>query len=495
MNVLFMSSEFFPFAKAGDLADVSEAIAVNLVKKGIKVSVCLPYYSHVQKQNLRIMGKIVRLEVETSPECIKMFSDEKDIAEKIKFFDILPYKYKGVNIYFVRNDYLFDRDFIYGYGDKDYNDNLLRFSLFCQAGLAFFNDNNIKFDIIHANDWQTSLIPIFSKFKFRLSSKVLLTIHNIAYQGIFSKEQFACVNVSNSILNFEGIEHCDNINLLKGGIEFSDTINTVSIKYSNEIQTEEFGFGLSDILKNKRNIHGILNGIDYDEWNPATDKYIHKNYNSENFIRGKKSCKRNLLNLFFGKEKTKLLLDKPLLGIASRFEEQKGLDIFIKIIGALIGQGCSVIVLGEGEKWLEDEFTKIAETYKDDVSVKIAYDNQTFHKVQAGSDFLVIPSKYGPCGQNQMYGMRYGAVPIVNAVGGLDDAVLGYNGLNADVATGFKFYEFNETELEKAILNAADIYYNDRKTLNKIILNAMCLNYSWDNRVGDYISLYNKMLN
>ncbi len=495
MNVLFMSSEFFPFAKTGGLADVSEAIAVNLVKKGINVTACLPYYNQVQKQNLRMTGKILKMEIEISRECVKIFEDKKNIAKELKFFDIIPYKYKGVNIYFLKNDYLFNREFIYGFAGKDYEDNLLRFSLFCQVSLAFFKDNNIKFDIIHANDWQTSLIPIFSKFKFRLPSKILLTIHNLGYQGIFPKEQFPCAGINSILFNPEGMEYFDKINLLKGGIEFSDTVNTVSKKYSAEIQTEEFGFGLSGVLKNKGNIYGILNGIDYDEWNPETDKYINKNYSAENFKTGKKSCKRDLLNLFFGKEKSRPLLDRPLLGVVSRLEDQKGFDIFIKIIGRLVEKGCIIAVLGEGEREIEDEFKKIAETYPGNVSVKIIYDNPTAHKMEAGSDFLIMPSKYEPCGQSQMYGMKYGTIPIVRATGGLDDTIISYDGSNINIATGFKFYKFDASELEKTILNAVNIYYNDKKTLHNIITNAMNLNLSWDKRIGDYISLYNDMLN
>lgn len=490
-----MSSEFFPFAKIGGLADVSEAIAVNLVKKGLNVTACLPYYSCVHKQNLRITGKIQKIEIEIPPECVKLFEGKKNLAKELKFFDILHYKYKGVNIYFLKNDYLFNREFIYGFAGKDYEDNLLRYSLFCQVSLTFFKDNNIKFDIIHANDWQTALIPIFSKFKFKLPSKILLTIHNLGYQGIFPKEQFSCIGVSNNLFNQEGLEYFDKINLLKGGIEFSDAVNTVSKKYSEEIQTEEFGFGLSGVLKDKGNIRGILNGIDYDEWNPQTDKYIHKNYNSENFKTGKKLCKRDLLNLFFGKETAKPLFDKPLLGIVSRLEEQKGFDIFTKIIGNLVEKGCIIVVLGEGEKRLEDEFKKIAEIYPDNVSVKIIYDNQIAHKIEAGSDFLIMPSGYEPCGLNQMYSMKYGTIPIANATGGLDDTIISYDGLNIDAATGFKFYKFEASELGKTILNATDIYYNDKKTLNKIITNAMSLNFSWDKRINDYISLYNNMLN
>lgn len=494
MNVLFMSSEFFPFARTGALGHVSEEIAVNLVRKGINVSACLPYYAQVQKQNLRMTGKIIKIEIEINPECMKISPDRKNIAKELKFFDILPYKYKGVNIYFLKNDYLFNREFIYGAPDKDYEDNLLRFSLFCQISLAFFKDNNVRFDIIHANDWQTALIPIFSKFKFKLPSKTLLTIHDLAYQGIFPKDQFPCTGLNNSLFSPEGIEYSNNINLLKGGIEFSDEVNTVSKKYSEEIRTDELGFGLAGILKKREHIDGILNGIDYDEWNPQTDKYIHKNYSPENFKQGKKLCKKDLLNLFFGKEKAKLLIDNPLIGIVSHLEKQKGFDIFIEIISSIIDKGCVVAVLGKGDKELESRFNKVANIYPDNFSVKYMCDDQTAHKIEAGSDFLIMPSIYEPSGLNHMFGMRYGTVPIANAVGGLDDTIINYDGANIETANGFKFYKFDAAELEKAVLNAADVYYNDKKTLNKIITNAMNSNFSWDKRIDGYISLYNRML-
>ncbi len=498
MNVLFMTSECFPFAKTGGLADVSEAISVNLVKKGINVTLCLPYYKQVSHQNFRIAGKIEKLEIDPPLECLKTLeltnTAQKNIANQLKFFDILPYKYKGVNVLFFKNDFLFNRDALYGLDDKDYKDNLLRFALFCSASLTFVTDNKFKFDIIHCNDWQTSLVPAFAKFKFKLPSKILLTIHNLGYQGIFPKEQFSCASLNSLLFNIDGFEYYGNINLLKGGIEFSDAVNTVSRKYAEEIKTKEYGFGLDGVLENKKDkLFGILNGVDYDEWNPEIDKHIVKNYSIKNFKTGKKSCKKDLLTVFFGKQFDGALMDKPVISIVSRLEDQKGFPVFMDAIPEIIKRGGVIIVLGTGNKEIENGFKKMAETYPQNISVKIMYDNQISHKIEAGSDFFIMPSKYEPSGLNQMYSLKYGTIPIVHGTGGLDDTIINFDGTNINEADGFKFYGFSAEELLKSVNSALDIYFNDKNTFNKLIENAMEKDFLWSRSIEEYISLYNKI--
>ncbi len=501
MNVLFMTAEYYPFAKSGGLAEVAEAITVNLVRKGLNVTVCVPYYKQVSQQKFRISGKISRIEIDPPEDCLKFLNIEgslrKKVINELRFFDILPYKYKGVNILFIKNDYLFNRDFLYSDGNIDYEDNLLRFALFNYASLVHISDNMLKFDVIHCNDWQTSLVPALAKFKFKLASKILLTIHNLGYQGLFPAEQFQCTFLSKYLLNIEGFEYFGKINLLKGGIEFADIITTVSKKYALEIQTSEYGFGLEGVLQaGSQKLYGILNGVDYDEWNPETDKYIAKNFTSKNYKTGKKSCKKDLLNIFFGKDSAAGLMDKPVIGIVARLDEQKGFDILIEAMPEIIKNNALFIILGTGSPEIEKELKGIAAKYPQNIGLKIEYNNQLAHKIEAGSDFYIMPSKYEPCGLNQMYSMAYGTVPIVRGTGGLDDTVTNYNAEtdnnNIEESNGFKFYNFSGEDLSKTVNYAISLYYSDKNAMTKLILNGMQSNFSWEKSIDGYIELYNK---
>jgi starch synthase len=501
MNVLFMTPEYYPFAKSGGLAEVAEAITVNLVRKGLNVTVCVPYYKQVSQQKFRISGKISKIEIDPPEDCLKFFNNnidslsKKKIADELRFFDILPYKYKGVNILFIKNDYLFNRDFLYSNGSIDYEDNLLRFAFFNYASLVYTSDNMMKFDIIHCNDWQTSLIPALVKFKFKLPAKTLLTIHNLGYQGLFPAEQFRCTFLSKYLLNIEGFEYFGKINLLKGGIEFADVVTTVSKKYALEIQTKEYGFGLEGVLETgNKKLHGILNGVDYDEWNPEADKYLAKNFAYKNYKTGKKSCKKDLLNIFFGKDLILDLMDKPVIGIIARLDEQKGFNILIEAIPEIIKNNAVIIILGTGNSKIEKELKKIADAYPQNVGLKIEYNNHLAHKIEAGSDFYVMPSKYEPCGLNQMYSLIYGTVPIVRGTGGLDDTIINFDGINIGESNGFKFYDFNGEDLIKTVNYAISLYYNDKNTMAKLISNGMKSNFSWEKSINEYIDLYNEII-
>ena len=355
----------------------------------------------------------------------------------------------------------------------------------------------LKFDVIHCNDWQTSLVPALAKFKFKLASKILLTIHNLGYQGLFPAEQFQCTFLSKYLLNIEGFEYFGKINLLKGGIEFADIITTVSKKYALEIQTSEYGFGLEGVLQaGSQKLYGILNGVDYDEWNPETDKYIAKNFTSKNYKTGKKSCKKDLLNIFFGKDSAAGLMDKPVIGIVARLDEQKGFDILMEAMPEIIKNNALFIILGTGSPEIEKELKGIAAKYPQNIGLKIEYNNQLAHKIEAGSDFYIMPSKYEPCGLNQMYSMAYGTVPIVRGTGGLDDTVTNYNAEtdnnNIEESNGFKFYNFSGEDLTKTVNYAISLYYGDKNAMAKLILNGMKSNFSWEKSIDEYIELYNK---
>lgn len=498
MNILFIASEFSPFAKSGMLAEFSRAVTVNLVKKGINVYAFLPYYKSVQKQNLRISGKITRIEVELPMDCLKLLPNKKNILGKLKIFDVLPYRFKGVDMYFIKNDYLFGREDIYGQDGKDYEDNLLRFFAFSYASLAFLKESGMKPDLIHANDWQASLVPLLVKFRFKLAVPVLLTMHNLLFQGIFNSEQFSCLGFDDSLFIKDKLEYYGRINLLKGGIRYADFLNTVSKRYASDIKKDGMGSGLEGVLNEKERIYGIVNGVDYDEWSPETDKYIHKNYNRSNVKTGKKSCKRVLLNSLFGKEAAKQGLCKPVLGIfPGNGDSSESAGTVAGITENLIKNGCKIVCLSkEGNKpdTLVSELLKISEKYPEDVFAGSEFDEKLEHKIIAGCDFILMLSNLEPCPSRHISAMKYGTLPIAYQAGCLDDTIVGYDGTNPGSATGFKFFGHDAREIEKTILNVLNIYYNDSKTFFRIILNSMETDFSWENTAGEYVSVYKEIL-
>jgi starch synthase len=458
MKIAICASEVVPFAKTGGLADVAGALPLALEELGQEVIVVMPGYKAVQKAK----AKITRLKEGVSCAALG----------------------KGAKVYFIENEKYFNRDNLYTDKAGDYPDNLDRFSFYCRKTLELFKDINFKPDIVHVHDWQASLIPVYLKVLYAGKSfykdiKTVLTIHNIGYQGLFPKEEFVKLGLDWNIFNIEMLEFYGRVNLLKGGIVFSDVINTVSRTYSQEIQTKEFGFGLEGALIKRRSaLFGILNGLDYSIWNPETDTYIAKNFSVQT-IAGKAGNKEDLQKF------CKLPLEKgvPLFGIVSRLAEQKGFDILAEAMPSLCKMDIQLVILGTGDLKYHTLLEGLTKKYPRKLSLHLKFDDTLAHKIYAGSDVFLMPSKYEPCGLGQMISLRYATLPLVFKTGGLADTVTEDN--------GFVFDRYTKDELLSTIKKAV-LGFKDRKKWLTLQQKAMQCNFSWKESGAQYIDLYKK---
>ncbi|MCX7769835.1 MAG: glycogen synthase GlgA [Proteobacteria bacterium] len=471
MKVLFASSEVFPFSKTGGLADVSGALPLALSKLNVEISVITPLYKCV-KDRFSMEDPNITFDIPISSKT------EKATLKKLT--------YKNVPIFFVENDNYFYRDGLYTDGNRDYQDNAERFIFFSKAITEFAISNN--FDIVHLNDWQTALTSVFLKKVYEWNGKIVLTIHNLGYQGIFWAYDMHLTNLSWEYFNPNLLEFWGNINFLKGGIYTADAITTVSPRYAEEILNEEFGFGLDGVLRDvKHKIHGILNGIDYEEWSPETDKFIIKNFDYNTVTEAKKECKKDLLNSYGLGEDIK----KPAFGIISRMVIQKGWDIIIQSLENLLEDDIYIVALGSGEKEYEEKLKELQEKYKNKLGVKIGYDNGLAHKIEAGADFFIMPSKYEPCGLNQMISFKYGTIPIINPVGGLYDTVVDID--DRKNGNGIRMKNYSTDELINSIRRAQRLFKNPLE-LSRIRKKIMKLDYSWTSSAMKYLELYRRLL-
>jgi starch synthase len=481
LKVLFLSSEVAPFAKTGGLADISGSLPKALKALGIEIRVALPYYRMVKKGCFDI--EILCENIETSIGSDRL----RDDAYVTRMDGDIP-------VYLINKEEYFDRGSLYGTSKGDYFDNLERFVYFCKALFVVCQRLNYGPDIIHCNDWQTGLVPAYLQTLFRNTppfsrSASLFTIHNIAYQGLFSQEKFDVTGLPRDLFSPKGIEFWGRINLLKSGIVFSHIINTVSRRYSQEIQAPEFGYGLDGVLRSrKRDLFGILNGVDYTEWNPKTDPLIAANYDVTD-LRGKGRCKEDLLREFHLPERLK---SKPVIGVISRLVSQKGFDLLGEIVDDLMGKELGLVILGTGDLEYERRFLEIARRYPEKVGVKITYDNTLAHKIEAGADMFLMPSRYEPCGLNQIYSLKYGTVPIVRATGGLDDTIEDYHA-NRRKGTGFKFKRYRARDLFRRIEDALSVYGN-QEWWKGLQVQGMKADFSWDRSAKEYAILYKKAL-
>ena len=464
MNVLFASSEVAPFAKTGGLADVAGSLPKALHDISCNVSVILPFYRCVEALNLKLE------------------------PFKIGEFEFFLHERDGIEYIFLSNDKYYDRDNLYSQPHGDYEDNYLRFSYFSAAIVALALVGKQKPDIINCNDWQTGLVPIYLKLK-KSNIKTLFTIHNIGYQGLFNKNVLNDIKVPREFYKINGIEYYGKISFLKAGIVYSTAISTVSKKYSEEIMTKEFGCGMEGILKTRLpHIYGILNGVDYSDWDPSIDKYIKHKYNS-NSIDKKEECKRDLIeSLGFPKE----ALDRPLIGAITRLAEQKGIDLLVDAAEDIVNLGANIVILGTGDAKYNSLAKIMAERHPDNISSNIKFDNELAHKIEAGSDMFIMPSRYEPCGLNQLYSLRYGTLPIVRATGGLDDTI---NDLDSDKDTGdgIKFTGTTSEDVVSAVSRAISVY-KDKTLWNKVQKRIMNLDFSWTQSATHYKELYEKLI-
>lgn len=477
-----------PFSKTGGLADVSGSLPKALSHIGCDVRVVTPKYTCVSNAPQPLNRIIESAEIRIG-----------DRVEEYGLYEgILPDS--DVPVYFVENDKYFNRKNLYEENGKDYKDNLERFSFFSMAVLYSIQAIGWKPDVIHCNDWQTALIPMYLNTAVKENpllndyfnkTGTLFTIHNLGYQGLFSKDKFPATGLDASLFTINGIEYYEKVNLLKGGIVFSDILNAVSPTYSREIQTEEYGHGLDGVLRERADdIYGILNGVDYSEWDPSKDRHIITRFSSKSLSR-KKNCKKDLQKLCSLPQE-----DVPLLGMISRFDSQKGFDILLEIIDELLQLDIQMVILGTGKLKFEESLKGYASKYPSKISVNTFFDNTLAHKIEAGADVFLIPSRYEPCGLNQLYSFKYGTVPVAHKTGGLAGTIADYvpSNIIADKCTGFLFNNYSGEELLKALLLALSVY-KDKTQWKRIVTAGMNSDFSWERSAGEYVKLYEKAVN
>ncbi len=489
-KILFVTSEVVPFMKTGGLADVSAALPQMLAELGHEVRIVVPKYGAVDDRKFKI-HEVVRL------KDLHVQIGEKDVIFSIKSC-FLPGQKVRVQIYFLDNqEYFGSRNSLYidpATGD-DYPDNDERFILLTNAVFELISKLGWIPDIIHCNDWQTGLIPaylktiykdddVFSKFK------TLFTIHNLAYQGEFPKSLFYKTGLPDELNSEKGLEIYGKLNFMKSGLVFADVINTVSETYANEIRTdEELGAGLKTVLaKRKNDLYGIINGIDAKVWSPEKDKHLPKKYSSKN-ISAKEVNKQALAEKFGFKYDTNI----PIIGLISRLYDAKGFDLIIEAFPQLMKMDIQMVLLGTGNKKYHSFFEKMAGKYSEKFACFLGFDDNLAHLIEGGSDLFIMPSRYEPCGLNQMYSLMYGTVPLVRETGGLADTVVKFNEKTGE-GNGFVFKNYEASALIKELKRALKIF-EVKKSWTKIMRNGMKSDFSWNSSAKKYIELYKTVLN
>jgi starch synthase len=452
---------------------VTGALPLAIGKEGHEVSVIIPYYT------AKISPK--KHKIKPAKGSIKVSIANKEIEGEL-FTCKLAH---NVTAYLIKQDQYFGRPELYQTADGDYPDNAERFIFFTRA--ALYVASQLRPDIIHMHDWQSALAAVYVKTVYKNikafeNVKTLFTIHNLGYQGAFSHNDMPLTGLGWEFFTFDKLESYGKLNFMKGGIAFADAISTVSKKYAQEILTPEFGCGLDGALAYRKNVlAGIINGIDYNEWNPATDEYLPAKFDPKN-VSGKAKCKEQVQQAY----KLPTNKDVPLIGMISRLASQKGFDLLESAMPELVKEDVQLVILGTGEKKYHEMLLRVAKECPEKVSVRIAFDNALAHQIEAGSDIFLMPSRYEPCGLNQMISLKYGTVPVVRATGGLDDTIrAGQN--------GFKFSDYNHLAMLGAIREALTAY-KDKATWQKIMQNAFADDCSWNASAKEYIRLYEKML-
>ena len=477
MKILFAASECVPFIKTGGLADVVGALAPVLARKGHDVRVILPLYTAIPDKYTDAMRHLVDFEI--------------DLGWRKQYCGIEVLEQDGVTFYFVDNKYYFGRSYIYGLGGDEYE----RYGFFCRGVLNALPLIGFIPDIIHANDWQTGMIPALLRIQYAhlpdyANIKTVYTIHNLQYQGVFGVDQFKDVfGLGDSIFTADKIEHFGTANCMKAGIVYADEITTVSPSYAEEIQTAYYGERLDGLLRAKReHLSGVLNGIDVDDYNPATDKQIAFNYSLED-MSGKAADKKALQEQL-GLE---IRPDVPVIGMVGRLSNQKGLDLVDYIIGELMEEDIQLVVLGMGDAKYFNLFSWAEQQYQGRVAARFQMDIQLSHRIYAGADIFLMPSQFEPCGLSQMIALRYGTIPVVRETGGLRDTVLSYNEANG-AGNGFTFFNYNVHDMLYTIRRAVWFYQNRPDVWQTLQTRGMEGDYSWNNSAETYLSLYQSVL-
>jgi starch synthase len=472
MRILMIASEAAPFAKTGGLADVAGALPRALARIGHTVDVLMPRYRGIKAGNP--IGRV------TVP-----------LGGQVADASIYAVSEGGTRVLFVEHAGYFDRDYLYGAVGHDYPDNPERFAFLCRAALEWAGSARERYDVYHGHDWQAGLVPVFQR---QIGSPMVrgvpcvFTIHNLAYQGIADASWLPRLGLGWEWMHINALEYWNRISLLKGGIVFSRVITTVSPRYAQEIQTPEYGFGFDGILQRRSDdLVGILNGIDYDHWDPARDPHLPEPYDVAH-LEGKLASRRALL------EECGLPADpdrtRPLVGMISRLVDQKGFDLLADLSDELPRLNASFVLLGSGERRYEDLWLALAARHPDRVAARIGFDDRFAHRIEAGADLFLMPSRFEPCGLNQMYSSRYGTLPLVRATGGLYDTVHNFNPSTGE-GTGFTFEEYSSQALLSTLRWALQTY-EDRPTWQRMQVAGMREDFSWDASAREYVKVYQR---
>jgi starch synthase len=500
-RVLFVASEVVGFAKTGGLADVIGALPRALARRGHQTAVVMPLYAAVRRGRHPVEPTDVHFHIPLGP---------RSLPGRL-WRGALPDS--DVPIYFVEQADLFERDDpaagrgLYNFTRtdghrQDYADNAERFIFFTRAvlealpGLAFWPE------VLHCNDWQTGLLPAYLRELYGRQSRLnaqryaslrtLLTIHNIAYQGIFPAETMAFTGLQQRLFNHRQLEYYGQFNFLKAGCVFADALSTVSPRYAEEIQTMVFGYGLEGVLSERKAVlSGIVNGVDYADWDPAHDKHLPVNYDAETVFARKPACKLALQGRFGLPQRPEV----PLLGMVARLVEQKGVELVIRSAHELLSHDVQMVVLGEGDPAYHRHLSEIRDNYRQKVGLLIGFDEALAHLVEAGLDFFLMPSQFEPSGLNQLYSLRYGAVPVVRAVGGLYDTIADATpeAIEAGTATGFRFGPYTPTAFQQAVHRALACYHYRPEVWRQIVRTGMRQDWSWNRSAGEYEQLYGRL--
>lgn len=463
MKIAFCSSEVVPFAKTGGLADVCGTLPLALEKLEQDVVIFLPAYGAIDAKKFGVQKG-------------------KDGVSRAVIGD-------NIAVYLIEHAGFFHRDGLYGNAAGDYPDNLERFDFFCRRTLEVIKDLNLHVDIVHCHDWQSALIPVYLKEHLRRDPffpkmKTVLSLHNLAYQGLFPGEEFKKLSLDASLYRTI-FEFYGKVNLLKAGIMESDAVATVSPQYAREIQTEEYGCGLEGaLLSRKDSLIGILNGLDYETWNPATDRYIEYNYSPAH-------CSPKAANKTVLQKKHKLPVrhDIPLFGFVGRLSHQKGIDLIVSVMEDVLALDLQVVFLGVGEEKYQSLLLEWASRYPKQIAVDLQFSEQMAHHVYAGADIFLMPSIYEPCGLSQMISLRYGTIPLVYRTGGLADTVTPFD----QGGNGFVFSEYRGPAYLSAVKQAVSVY-RDKERFQKMMAGAFKANFSWEDSARQYVGLYNQCL-
>lgn len=477
MHIVFASSECVPFAKTGGLADVVGALPPELVRLGHEVTVYLPLYAGVRKHLAEPLTWAVR-----------------SITVPFRYYNhfvgvVDGGKRDGVQYYFLDCPALFDRPQLYGENGGEFPNNWERFATYCRAVLEASKQLGVP-EIFHVHDWQAALIPVYLRTVYADDPELrhagsVLTIHNAGYQGWYPPQTTENLLLPWDLFRMDRLEQFDTFNFLKGGMVYSDMLTTVSRKYAEEIQTEEFGYKLDGVLRGRsKDLRGILNGVDYAQWNPATDVNLAAHYSPAD-LAGKRACRADLLHAFGLKNVAETT---PVIGIVSRFATQKGFDLVEQAAERLMQREVVVVALGTGEPHYERFFREWSYRHPQHVAVEVRYDDALAHKIEAGADIFLMPSRYEPCGLNQIYSLKYGTVPVVHATGGLDDTIEEFKPTHA-TGTGFKFQQYTP-EAMLAALDRAMTAFQYKEAWRRLMMNGMAMDYSWQKPAAEYAEVY-----